>query len=212
MDGGKKIFFWGALLIFLTIGAYLVYGKGWGAERALSALGDVKGIALQKISDVAAFVKENTGKTFEKGIQSSYSFARRGVGEGIQSAGETILDIGARVGSGGGATTTTSSSSGVLSSISFPSSGSGFFSPSPLYALLGVRGTPLSFFVRAGAGYTVEWGDGTKESGEASSSSTAMLTHTWAKSGDYVISLSLEEKQKGGVERFSIPIRIYDSQ
>lgn len=211
MNGGKKIFFWGALLIFLTLGAYLVYGKGWGAERALSALGDVKGIALQKISEVTAFVKENTGKTFEKGIQSSYSFARRGVGEGIQSAGETILDIGTRVGNEG-VTTTASSSSGGQGAISLPSSGSGFFSPSPLYALLGVRGVPVSFFIRAGADYTVEWGDGTKESGEAPSSSVAMLTHTWVKNGDYVIALSLQEKQKGGIERFSIPIRIYDTQ
>lgn len=211
MDHGKKVFFWIAFLIFLTIAAYFMYGEKWGAERALSALGDVKGIALEKISEVAAFVKENTGKTFEKGIESSYSFARRGVGEGIQSAGEAILDIGTRVGNEVG-TTTTSSSSGIQNTISPPSSGSGFFSPSPLYALLGVRGTPTSFFIRAGAGYTVEWGDGTKESGEASSSSTAMLTHTWAKSGDYVIHLSLEEKQKGEIERFSIPIRIYETQ
>lgn len=211
MDGGKKVFFMSAFLILATLGAYLFYGRGWGAERALSALEEVKGITLQKLSEVGNFIKENTGKTFEKGIQSSYSFARRGVGEGIISTGEQIENFGTRLG-GIGREGNSLSTSSATSTTSFSSPASGFFSPSPLYALVGIRATPVSFFVRPLAQYTVEWGDGTKETGEAPSSTFAMLTHAWVKSGDYVISLSFEKHNGKNIERVSIPIRIYETR
>lgn len=210
----KKVGIWAFVLFVVFLAAYLAYGRYWGSERALSALGDVRGITLEKLSAAGEFLKEKTTKTFEKGIQSTYSYMKKGAGEGVASLGEGLTGLGNDLAENNSPTSTSSSAnpSSVATTtvtVSSTSPESGFFSPAPLYSLVARKGEPLRFSMNREGDYTIDWGDGKTEGGSIASGGAAVVGHVWSRTGDYRVRIEVREKG-AGAEQFSFPVRIYE--
>lgn len=212
MDGGaKKVFIWIFILFLAILGAYIFYGRYWGAEKTFSALGDFPSIALAKISDFGNFVKERTSRTFEKGIESSYSYAKKGVGNGLASLAGGIEGISDRLSDDSSSGTSSTSSSTSSSSIPVVlNNESGFLNPSPFYSLVARINEEITFSVNRESTFSVDWGDGSVSSGESGKESFSTLRHSWKRKGDYTVSFEIRERGIAEPRKFSFPVRIYE--
>ncbi len=190
MRRAGKFALWVLVVCLLLFGGYFLYQKWWGTPGVDSVIGSVKSAALEKISAAGTFIKEKTGKTFEKAATNSYSYVRKGTGSAVTSLGDGLASLGERIAGEGNppisvfSTSTLSVISPTASSSQF-ATGTGFFIPPPFFAISAKENEPVSFSLNQKGGYTIAWGDGGTENISVSENQTKVVLHSWVRRGDY---------------------------
>lgn len=191
------------------------------SRNADSAVGKVKGIAVEavqstkeKISEaqtttgekIGTFIKEKTGSVISSIGNSISSFGDSIVGEKVTTNQNT---------SGGNSSINSSPqtvvlSGGVNSTTTEAATGSNFVLPPPFTAIITKINTPLAFSINREVNYSIDWADGTTEKGKVLAGESMLVSHEWKKQGDYTIVFTIVDSTES--HTYSFPIRVYESR
>ncbi len=205
MKRSVKPILWLLLAVALIAGGYFLYQRWWNDPESNSVFGKAKGSFIEKVADAAAFVKERTGKTFEKAAVSSYSYAKKGAGETLASLGGGLESLGERI--SGTSSAPYASPAPASSASSTPSgAGTGFFVPPPLFSLSGIPGEPFLFSLNRAGAFSVSWGDGASEKIAVAEGETKTAEHSWDRKGDFEVVISFASAS--GREEWKFFVRV----
>ena len=210
MGKTRKFALWTIITAAVLFGAYYLYEKWWGNPEVPSVFGMVRGIALEKISAAGAFIKEKTGKTFEKAAVGAYSYAKKASGGAIASLGGGLETLGERLASTTPAIVPAASSSLPVSSstsISSAPTSTGFFLPPPTFAISGRPRETLLFSLNREGTFMISWGDGSSESVSVGKGEARIASHAWGREGDFAMSVVYTGEEKR--EEWKLFVRIH---
>lgn len=210
---------------------YQAYTKWWDTvafnqkkDQVTETLGNTasstKGILTEKAGEVKAKIGEYTNQVVGEAKEGAMDFVKRKIGEGISAIGNSIAGLGGNL-AGNKETTqinpvsvsrivqnyySTSGGTQVnTNQIPAPTSTTYFIPPSSTSIIAGIN-VPLVFSINSNVSYQVDWGDGNKEEGSATSGNIKLLSHAWKEKGDYNVNFSITN---GSTTKYSFPIRVY---
>ena len=203
---------WIVFFALLLAGGFLAYTKWWDAGFLDRVIGEVKGTAVETVQNAA----DNVVGEVKQGAADYAKQASAGI---VSSIGEGLLRFAASIVGESASTTPLVSTStlGVSASVNplLSASGtvpaaltSGFLLPPPATTIVTNVGVPLTFSINRGASYEVRWGDGVVDKGTISSDSSRVISHGWAKEGDYEVIFQVKENTFS--YSYSFPIRVYN--
>lgn len=206
-----KFILWVVILSAIFLAVYFAYQIWFGSPGIVSGLGKAKGIFLDKISTVSAFVKDKTSKTFENTRRAGFSYIQKGAGGAVSSIGEGLNSLGEQI-SGSTKNENIIESTSSITPIYTGTSTleSGFLSPSPFSTIAQKKGESISFSVNRKCNYEILWGDGSGDSGEVKGEEIKIISHIWSRQGDYNVIFEIESE--GLEEKYTFPVRIYESR
>jgi len=200
--------FWFVVVVGLVYIGYTSYVRWWNpsfpAQVKETATNLFAG-AMDKVkTTVIPGIEKKAGEYASSAVREAEgqlsSYIRKKASDALSSIGAKLMgDVGSVIGS---------------STERFPegtvpvATSSGFLLPPPSATLVTNVNAPLVFAITRNSSYTIVWGDGTKESGTVAADAMRVVSHAWARSGDYSVVMTITAS--GLTETRTFPVRIYE--
>lgn len=174
---------WILVIIALGYGGFVAYERWWGTVEFKTKVSEVRKSAGKGLGSATEWVKNLVRQS-----------AKETAGNIIVSAGDSLGSLGEKIKDGG---------TGVLGP-GAKTEMAGIFAPA--VGLSASVGVPLSFFLVSDPSYSVDWGDGKKESKTVSGKSGFTISHRWSVPGRYEIVIKAANGIQSSEETFMVNI------
>ncbi len=206
---------WFAVLCAAIYAAYVAYIRWWDngtvarkgqevQQYVTKKVGEVKTQAEEKTKEYTSEVVGEAKKTLLDAIKEQVSGALTGIGKGIVHSAESIIGVSS---TDALPPITAAALSGNASGTMVVPAGAEYLAPAPPATLISRVGAPLTFSINRGTTYTANWGDGARDTGAVDQESVKLISHSWAREGDYQTTISV--KGNGVSQDYLFPIRIF---
>jgi hypothetical protein len=208
-------FFWFVVVCVVVYFAYMAYVRWWNTDTFAEKKYAAEQYVTQKTGEVVKKIEQTSQEytsqvvgevkqTALQAIKEKISAALGGIEKKMMDSAESI--IGASSTSPAGPVTISSLTGGSNNTLPTPTS-SDFLAPAPPATFITQIDVPIVFSINRNTSYVIDWGDTFKDSGTVQNEVVKLVSHSWKKEGDYVVTIII--KGVGVNKDYVFPIRVF---